>query len=155
MVLSMITIKWILGFNLGCSYKNFDFSVVFQGAAKFKVANGQYRNWGNNQGKANYTTYFLQRWTGEGTSNSIPRLTSDDHNWTSFSDFWLEDGDYLRISNVTLGYDFSKIIKCKYISQGRLYARVQNLYTFTKYSGMDPGSYPHARTILFGVNLKF
>lgn len=162
--------KWNFGFNLGCSYKNFDFSVVFQGAAKFKVANGQYRNWGNNQGKANYTTYFLQRWTGEGTSNSIPRLTSDDHNWTSFSDLWLEDGDYLRISNVTLGYDFSKIIKCKYISQARLYAQVQNLYTFTKYSGMDPevgfggeswvsgidaGSYPHARTILFGVNLKF
>jgi hypothetical protein len=82
----------------------------------------------------------------------------------------LEDGDYLRISNVTLGYDFSKLLKCKYISQARLYAQVQNLYTFTNYSGMDPevgfggeawvsgidaGCYPHARTILFGVNLKF
>lgn len=162
--------KWNFGFNLGCSYKNFDFSIVFQGAADFKIANGQYRNWGNNSGKANYTTYFLQRWTGEGTSNSVPRLTSDDHNWTNFSDLWLEDGDYLRISNVTLGYDFSKILKFKYISQARLYAQVQNLYTFTNYSGMDPevgyggeswvsgidgGCYPHARTILFGVNLKF
>lgn len=162
--------KWNFGFNLGCNWKNFDFSIVFQGAADFKIANGQYRNWGNNNGKANYTTYFLQRWTGEGTTNSVPRLTTDDHNWTNFSDLWLEDGDYLRISNVTLGYDFSKLLKCKYISQARLYAQVQNLYTFTNYSGMDPevgfggeawvsgidaGCYPHARTILFGVNLKF
>lgn len=162
--------KWNFGFNLGFNYKNFDFSAVLSGAADFKIANGQYRNWGNNQGKANYTTYFLQRWNGEGTSNSVPRLTSDDHNWTNFSDLWLEDGDYLRIANITLGYDFSKIIKCKYISQARFYVQVQNLYTFTKYSGMDPevgyggdswvagidcGTYPHARTYLVGVNLKF
>jgi TonB-linked SusC/RagA family outer membrane protein len=162
--------KWNFGFNLGCTYKNFDFSVVFQGASDFKVANGQYRNWGNNSGKANYTTYFLQRWTGEGTSNSVPRLDHSDHNWTNFSDLWLEDGDYLRISNITLGYDFSKLINVKYISQARFYAQIQNLYTFTNYSGMDPevgfggesyvsgidaGCYPHARTILFGVNLKF
>jgi TonB-linked SusC/RagA family outer membrane protein len=162
--------KWNFGFNLGCQYKNFDFSVVFQGAAGFKIANGGYRNWGNNQGKANYTTYYLERWTGEGTSNKVPRLTSDDHNWTNFSDLWLENGDYLRISNVTLGYDFSKILNFKYISQARLYFQVQNLCTFTHYRGMDPevgyggeawvsgidaGAYPHARTILFGVNLKF
>ena len=161
--------KYSFGFNLGCSYKHFDFSATFSGAADFKVANGGYRNWGNSS-LSNYTTYFLQRWTGEGTSIKIPRLTNDDHNWTSFSDLYLEDGDYLRIANITIGYDFAHFLHTKYISQARLYFQVQNLYTFTDYSGMDPevgfgqdawvsgidtGVYPHARTFMVGVNLKF
>ncbi len=79
-------------------------------------------------------------------------------------------GDFLRISNITVGYDFSKLIQWKYLSQCRLYASVQNAFTFTKYDGMDPevgygveswvsgvdlGFYPRPRTFLFGVNLKF
>ena len=161
--------KYSFGFNVGFTYKNFDFSTTWSGAAKFKVANGGYRNWGNST-QSNYTTYFLGRWCGEGTSNTIPRLTTDDHNWTNFSDIYLQNGDYLRIANITVGYDFSKLINLKNISQARLYAQVQNLYTFTKYNGMDPevgfgqdswmsgldtGTYPHARTFLIGVNLKF
>ena len=161
--------KFNFGFNLGFTYKNFDFSTTWTGAAGFKVANGGYRNWGNSS-QANYTTYFLNRWTGEGTSNTVPRLTNNDSSWTNFSDLYLQDGDYLRISNITLGYDFAKLISCKYISQARLYVQAQNLFTFTNYNGMDPevgfgqdtwmsgidtGSYPHARTFLVGVNLKF
>jgi hypothetical protein len=87
-----------------------------------------------------------------------------------FSDLFLQDGDFLRISNITLGYDFSRLVKWKYISQCRLYASVQNAFTFTKYDGMDPeigygtdgwvqgidlGYYPRPRTVLFGINLKF
>lgn len=161
--------KWNFGFNLSCSYKNFDFSAVLSGAAGFKVANGGYRNWGNSD-QGNYTTYFLQRWTGEGTSNTVPRLVNGDISWTNFSDLYLQDGDYMRIANVTLGYDFSKLLRQGWLSQARVYLQVQNLYTFTKYNGMDPevgfgqdswmsgldtGSYPHARTFLIGVNLKF
>jgi len=161
--------KYNFGFNAGFSYKNFDFSTTWTGAAGFKIAAGGYRNWGNSS-QANYTTYYLKRWCGEGTSNKVPRLTSDDKNWTVFSDNWLQNGDYLRLSNITLGYDFAKLLSCKYISVARLYAQVQNLYTFTKYNGMDPevgfgqdawvsgidtGTYPHARTFLFGVNIKF
>ena len=161
--------KYNFGFNLGFTYRQFDFSTTWSGAAGFKVANGGYRNWGN-ASKSNYTTYFLGRWTGEGTSNDIPRLTTDDHNWTNFSDIYLQNGDYLRIANITVGYDFAKLIGFKYLSQLRLYAQVQNLYTFTKYNGMDPevgfgqdawvsgidtGSYPHSRTFLVGVNVKF
>ncbi len=161
--------KFNFGFNLGFNYKQFDFSATFSGAAGFKVANGGYRNWGNSQ-KSNYTATFLDRWHGEGTSNKLPRLTNDDHNWTNFSDIYLQDGDYLRIANVTVGYDFSKLINLKAISQARLYFQVQNLYTFTSYDGMDPevgfgemawmsgidtGSYPHARTFIVGVNVKF
>ena len=161
--------KFNFGFNLGFSYKGFDFSTTWSGAAGFKVTHGGYRNWGNSL-QSNYTKRFLGRWHGEGTSNTLPRLTNIDRNWTNFSELYLEDGDYLRIANITVGYDFAKLLKAKVLSQARLYFQVQNLYTFTKYSGMDPevgfgqhswmsgidtGSYPHARTILVGVNLKF
>ena len=153
--------KFNFGFNLGFNYRQLDFSATLSGAAGFKVANGGYRNWGNSS-KANYTATFLNRWHGEGTSSTLPRLTNDDRNWTNFSDVYLQDGDYLRIANVTVGYDFAKLIRLKAVSQARLYFQVQNLYTFTSYDGMDPevgfvdtGSYPHARTFIVGVNVKF
>ena len=154
------------GFNLGFDYKGFDFSVNANGVLGNKIVQS-YRNHTNKQ--ANYTTAILNRWTGEGTSNEIPRVTETNINW-QFSDLYLHDGDYLRISNITLGYDFAKLINCKFISQCRLYASVQNAFTFTKYDGMDPeigygtdkwvsgidlGYYPRPRTYLFGVNLKF
>ncbi len=161
--------KFSFGFNLGFTYKQFDFAATFSGAAGFKIANGGYRNWGN-ASKSNYTAKFMDRWHGEGTSNTLPRLTTDDKNWAEFSDLYLQDGSYLRLANVTLGYDFSKLISLKAISQARLYFQVQNLFTITGYDGMDPevgygdkawmsgvdtGSYPHARTFIVGVNLKF
>jgi TonB-linked SusC/RagA family outer membrane protein len=154
------------GFNLGFTYKNFDFSVVASGAAGQQIVQS-YR--GQTNKYANYTTAILDRWTGEGTSYKIPRVTEQNINW-QFSDLYVHDGDYLRISNITLGYDFAKILRCKAISQCRLYAQVQNAFTFTKYDGMDPeigygtdswasgidvGYYPRPRTFLVGVNLKF
>lgn len=154
------------GFNISLDYKGFDFSVYANGAAGNKIV----QSYGSQAGKyANYTTAILNRWTGEGTSNRMPRVTDTNINW-QFSDLYLQDGDYLRISNITLGYDFSKLINWKYISQCRLYASVQNAFTFTKYDGMDPeigygtdgwvygvdlGYYPRPRTFLFGVNFKF
>lgn len=161
--------KFNVGFNLGFNYKQLDFAATFSGAFGFKIANGGYRNWGNSI-KSNYTTKFLGRWHGEGTSNTLPRLTNDDKNWTNFSDLYLQDGSYMRLANVTVGYDFSKLIGLKAISQARLYFQAQNLFTITGYDGMDPevgygdkawmsgvdtGSYPHARTFIVGVNLKF
>ncbi len=155
-----------LGFNLGFDWKGLDFSVNATGVMGNKLVQS-YRDHSNK--RANYTSAILQRWTGEGTSNSIPRVTEANVNW-QFSDLYLQDGDFLRISNITLGYDFAKLIKCKNISQFRLYASVQNAFTFTKYDGMDPeigygtdgwvsgidlGYYPRPRTYLFGVNLKF
>lgn len=154
------------GFNVGFNYKNFDFSLVAYGAAGNQIVQS-YRNHANS--KANYTTAILNRWTGEGTSNRMPRVTDTNIN-RQFSDLYLQDGDYLRISNITLGYDFAKLIKLKAISQARLYVQVQNAFTFTKYDGMDPeigygtsdwvsgidlGYYPRPRTFLVGVNLKF
>jgi TonB-linked SusC/RagA family outer membrane protein len=154
------------GFNLGFTYKNFDFSVVASGAAGQQIVQS-YR--GQTNKYANYTTAILDRWTGEGTSYKIPRVTEQNINW-QFSDLYVQDGDYLRISNITVGYDFAKLLRCKAISQCRVYAQVQNAFTFTKYDGMDPeigygtdswasgidvGYYPRPRTFLVGVNLKF
>ena len=154
------------GFSFGFDWKGLDFSLQANGQAGNKIVQSL-RN--HAAVKANYTTAILDRWTGEGTSNSTPRLTNTNVNW-QFSDLFIQDGDFLRISNITLGYDFAKLISCKYISQCRLYAQVQNAFTFTKYDGMDPeigfgnagwvsgidyGYYPRPRTFLFGVNLKF
>ncbi|MGL4852991.1 MAG: SusC/RagA family TonB-linked outer membrane protein [Phocaeicola sp.] len=154
------------GFNVGFDYKGFDFSMVASGMVGNKIVQS-YRNHANKV--ANYTTEILDRWTGEGTSNKIPRVTDTNINW-QFSDLYVHNGDFLRISNITVGYDFAKLIGIRAISQARFYAQVQNAFTFTKYNGMDPeigygtdgwvsgvdlGYYPRPRTILFGVNLKF
>lgn len=154
------------GFNIGFDYKGFDFSLNAYGSVGNQIVQS-YRNWSNS--KANYTTAILDRWTGEGTSNRIPRVTDSNINWL-FSDLYVHDADYLRISNITVGYDFSRLWHNKAISQCRVYVQVQNAFTFTKYDGMDPeigygsddwvsgidyGYYPRPRTVLFGVNLKF
>ena len=154
------------GLNISLDYKNFDFAVNATGSVGNKIVQS-YRNQTNIY--SNYTTEILSRWTGEGTSNRIPRVTNTNINW-QFSDLYVHDGDFLRISNITLGYDFGKLMKLKNLSQLRIYGSVQNAFTFTKYNGMDPeigygvenwvsgvdlGYYPRPRTFLVGVNLKF
>lgn len=158
--------KFTYGFNINMYYKNFDLGIVATGATGNKIFQS-YRN--QVAMKANYTTEILNRWTGEGTSNHIPRVTNENINWQP-SDLYIHDGDYLRISNLTFGYNFAPIMKQKWCSQCRLYFQVQNLITFSKYNGMDPeigygtsnwvsgvdcGFYPRSRTCLFGVNLSF
>lgn len=158
---------YVFGFSFGFEYEGFDFSLAANGVAGNQLVQS-YRNHANSF--ANYTTEILGRWHGEGTSNKIPRVTETNINY-QFSDLFIKDGDFLRISNITLGYDFSKkLIKYKYLSQFRLYASVQNAFTFTKYNGMDPeigygvengsagvdlGYYPRPRTFLIGANVKF
>ena len=101
----------------------------------------------------------------------MPRVTDGNINW-EFSDLYIHNGNYFRLSTLTLGYDFAKLIKSSAVSQARLYFQVQNLFTITGYNGMDPeigfgsssntwvsgvdyGYYPRPRTVLVGVNLKF
>jgi TonB-linked SusC/RagA family outer membrane protein len=158
---------YTFGITLSGDYKGFDFSVVASGVAGNDIVQS-YRNQSNQYG--NYTTRILDRWHGEGSSNTLPRVTEDNRNWTNFSDLYIQKGDFLRISNVTIGYDLGKMFKKSYLKQVRLYAAALNLYTFTKYDGMDPeigygsegyasgidvGYYPRPRTFMFGANLKF
>jgi TonB-dependent starch-binding outer membrane protein SusC len=158
--------KYTFGFNVQLNYKGFDFVVVGNGVAGNEIAQS-YRNPGGYQ---NYNKYMLDRWHGPGSSNELPRLDLEGTNYIKFSDIYLQKGDFLRISNVTLGYDFTKLINVRAFSQLRLYTSALNLFTFTKYNGMDPeigygsnsyssgidiGYYPRPRTYLVGLNVKF
>lgn len=158
--------NWTYGFSINLGWKHIDLNITANGAADQQLVQS-YRN--QSTKTANYTTRILDRWTGEGTSNKIPRVTNSNINW-QFSDLYIQDGDYLRISNITLGYDLSWIWKSKHVTQCRVYGQVQNPFTFTKYDGMDPevgfgnenwvsgvdyGYYPRSRTFMCGINLKF
>ncbi len=159
-----------LGFSLNFGYKGFDLGITANAVLGNQIAKS-YRSF-TDQPKENYTTDILGRWHGEGTSNRLPRVASGTNtNWLYISDIFIEDGDYLRIQNVTLGYDFKQLFPRMPLSQARLYFTAQNLFTFTGYSGMDPevgfgghqtwvsgidlGFYPSPRTYMVGVNLKF
>ncbi len=159
--------KFTFGFSVGADYKGFDLSIQASGVTGNQIVQS-YRSPSNKY--ANYTTEMLDRWHGAGTSNRIPRVTETGENWANFSDLYVHDGDYLRINNVTLGYDLTKIIKQNYLTQCRLYVSALNLFTFTKYNGMDPeigygpdaftsgvdvGYYPRPRTYMVGLNVKF
>lgn len=159
------------GFNIG--YKGFDLSATAYGAfgqqvmrSWRKFTDGQYEN---------YTTEVYKYWHGEGTSNKYPRLAPGNTgpNWQQISDIYCENASYLRLQNLTVGYDFKNIWKSCPFEQLRLYFTAQNLFTITGYDGMDPengmalnssepwvtgvdvGNYPSPRTYLIGVNIKF
>ena len=158
--------KFTFGFTLNLDYKNFDMLIFGQGAAGNKIFQGLRRL---DIVNANYQTSALGRWVGEGTSNTFPRLTTNDtnNNFSNPSDFYLEDGDYFRIKTLQLGYTLPNDVLSKYgIDKLRIYFTAENLFTFTKYSGYDPeigggilgidrGYYPQARTNQLGINLQF
>jgi TonB-linked SusC/RagA family outer membrane protein len=153
--------KYTFGFTVSADYKGFDFSLLANGVA----GNTLVQSYGSNN-----TTAILDRWHGEGTSNRMPLVTNDNRNWAKFSDLYTYKGDFLRISNVTVGYNLSRFWKNKFVTQFRVYASALNLVTFTKYPGMDPeigygpdtfssgvdlGYYPRPRTYMVGVNVRF
>jgi TonB-linked outer membrane protein, SusC/RagA family len=146
------------------TYKGFDLSIFLQGVAGNKIINAN-RFWSEAMDVAqNQTTATLNRWTGEGTSNTMPRAVFNDPNKnTRPSDRYVENGSYLRVKNVTLGYTLpvSLVRKAK-LSTARFYLSAQNLFTITQYKGFDPevgtsgidnNVYPVTRTISIGVNL--
>ena len=161
-----------MGFQISLGYKGFDFSVAAAGAFGFDIAKS-YRSFADSD-LQNYTTQVFDRWVGEGTSNKWPRLTTGNHlNYQYVSDIFLEKGDYVKIQNITLGYDFKKLFNQLPLGQCRFYLTGQNLFTFTGYTGMDPevgfsgntdhkwmsgvdvGYYPSAKTFLCGVQVTF
>lgn len=158
--------KYTFGLTINLDYKNFDFMAFASGAAGNKIFQGLRRLDISN---SNWQTVALSRWTGEGTSNTYPRLTSNDTNgnFTKMSDFYLEKGDYIRLKVVQLGYSLpSNLYKKIGASKLRFYLSAENLLTLTKYSGYDPeigggvfgidkGVYPQARSFMLGVQLQF
>lgn len=163
---------YILGVQLNFDYKGLFLNVTTNGAFGQQIAKS-YRSFADSY-KNNFTTDVFKRWHGEGTSNKYPRLLSTPHrNTQNLSDLYIQNGDYVRISNLTVGYDIKRLIKALPLAETRFYFTAKNLYTFTKYDGMDPeigsnggtsdswasgidlGLYPSARTYLFGVSIKF
>ncbi len=154
--------------SLNLAYKGFDLSMTSNGVLGNQIIKS-YRRF-MDKPQENYAQDILGRWHGEGTSNTIPRVTMDNHiNDTYISDRYVENGDYWRISNLTLGYDFKHIWKKLPLSQARFYVTGQNILTLTGYSGFDPevgygnnwaggidlGFYPAPISFLFGVSLKY
>lgn len=160
--------KIIFGLNLSMSYWGFDLSITTAGTWGSKIISVLRRV---DLPMSNYQTWILGSWHGEGTSNTIPRVTSTvdpNKNWSTFSDLYVKSGDYWRIRNITLGYTFT-IPKGYYISKVRIYASVSNPFTITAYQGYDPeigssdplsagidrGVYPHPRTYTIGASVTF
>lgn len=164
-----------MGFNLQLNYKNVDFALY----SFASIGNDMVRNYERVLSDANRLDYVLDRWTGEGTSNTVPRVTTGATTNNVFSDYYVEDASYLRIQNIQIGYTINPHVTQKAgITKLRLYTGVNNLYTFTKYKGFDPGAsvgpgnadgisqspigagidygfYPVPRTYLLGLNINF
>ncbi|MCC5930339.1 MAG: TonB-dependent receptor [Cyclobacteriaceae bacterium] len=156
----------IMGLNFAVDFKGFDFS------ANVYAALGQdiIRNYERQQPFANQLSYNIDRWTGPGTSNRVPRLTTGATRNNVFSDFYVEDGSFARLRNVQLGYTIPKALTER-IGVGffRVYVAANNLVTLTRYQGFDPdvgaanplfagvdnGIYPQAISIMGGVNIRF
>ena len=160
-----------LGVSLGFEWKGLDFGFTGSGAFGQQVMQC-YRTALLASPYGNYTVDAFDRWHGEGTSNKYPRLTVGSINDQWVSTRYMQNADYFKIQNITLGYDLTKLVKVLPFSQFRIYVQAQNLYTFTGYTGVDPeigsnggkdswargidvGLYPTSRTFLIGVNIKF
>jgi TonB-linked SusC/RagA family outer membrane protein len=155
-----------MGLNISLKYKGFDFIAY----AYASIGNEMVRNYERTQPNVNKLSYTLDRWTGQGTGNEVPRVTTAATSNNVFSDFYVEDASFLRLQNLQLGYTIpTKLTEKIKINSLRFYGSVSNLFTLTNYTGYDPaassgapigggfdsGFYPAARTYTFGLNLNF
>ncbi len=162
------------GLNSNFQYKNVDLTLFLQGAVGGEIANARLQDlYSSNMTQWNMSKDMMKRWTGEGSTNEYPRMVSSDpNNNVRFSDRYIENGSYLRIKNIQVGYTFSRALTAKIgVERLRLYASVDNLHVFTKYRGSDPelgdylnnplqmgidmASYPRSRVYTVGLNLNF
>lgn len=162
--------KFYYGGSINLDYKNFDFSVFFQGIGNRDVyvdADNFGRDIDMNN-ERNIPAEFLQRWTGEGSTNDFPRLVWNDNDFNDNgrdNSRWIENGRYLRIKTINLGYTLpSHLLNSVKLDHVRLYLTAQNLFTFTSYQGMEPETtsynpvmrtYPQPSSVLLGINVKF
>lgn len=157
---------YTMGFNLSMNYKNFDFSAYSYAS----LGNDMVRNYERSVSDLNKMNYNLGRWTGEGTSNVVPRVTTEATTNNLFSDYFVEDASFWRIQNIQLGYTLANSITQQVgITKLRLYTSMLNPFTFTKYRGFDPtgsngaaigggidyGFYPSPQVFILGLNLNF
>lgn len=162
------------GLNLDLEYKNFDLNVFMQGVQGTQIWNAIRYTFGFTGLKYNYFSEIMDRWTPDNVNATVPRATwMDPNNNKRPSDYYLENGSYLRMKNISLGYTIPKVLTRKIgLEKIRFYVSAQNLFTITSYSGYDPelgidtigadlesnvdrGQYPQSKSYSFGVNLVF
>ena len=152
---------------LNASWKGFDISANFYAAVGQEII----RNYERQQPYANQMAYTINRWSGPNTSNEQARLTTDLTRNNVFSSFYVEDGSFLRLRNLQLGYTFNpRWVTKRGMRNMRFYVAANNLFTLTRYMGFDPdigsaggtlgagvdyGFYPQARNIMLGFNFGF
>ena len=166
---------YTMGFSISLQWKGLDFSVNGSGAFGQQVMQS-YRQFAL-QDLQSFTNNLVARyWTGEGSTNKFPRYSSGSHNnfkCNSYnSDIFIQDADYVKIRNITFGYDFKQLFKKIPFQTFRLFVTGQNLFTFTGYDGMDPevgtgapgygwssgidtGFYPSPKVYMAGISIKF
>jgi TonB-linked SusC/RagA family outer membrane protein len=162
----------VYGFNADFGYKGFDLSLFFLGNAGVEIYNADRMQGLDPTYPFNMYAETVNRWNGEGTSNTIPRMSTrrDNPNHRT-SDLFIESGDFLRLKNVVLGYTLPQTLTEQIgVSRARFYVTGQNVFTITNYSGMDPelgyvdgnlqlnvdyAQYPQARTWTIGANITF
>ncbi|PKV52394.1 TonB-linked SusC/RagA family outer membrane protein [Aquimarina sp. MAR_2010_214] len=162
-------------FNMGLEYKNIDFGIFFQGSQGNDIYNFTKFFTDYNSFPGAKSRDYLNSWSPSNTGARLPKLSNNPaEHYSSASSYYIEDGSYLRLKNVQLGYSLPEQITSKLkVEKLRVYIQAKNLYTWTKYSGLDPeinlqygggfgnldigidrGAYPVARSFLFGVNLS-
>ncbi|MEV4887117.1 TonB-linked outer membrane protein, SusC/RagA family [Chitinophaga ginsengisegetis] len=167
--------KYIYGINAGVTYKNFDLNVVLSGISGLKLLNGLKLNTSIMATGHNASTDILDRWRKPGDVAALPRIGQNATGNGNLrpSDWWLEDGSYLRLRNITIGYN-APVSMLTNITKGtvkslRIYVAAQNLVTITNYTGYDPeiagdylfargidqGQVPQPKTFLAGIQLGF
>jgi len=160
------------GLSMNASYKNFDLNIFMQGVQNNKLFNGtKFMGLQASLSGQNYNMLkdILGAWSPENINSNIPRVTQSDqnNNFRTTSDWFIEDGSYMRVKNITLGYTMpDKLIARTGFSLLRVYVTANNLFTFTRYSGFDPevgmdnygidnGRYPQSRSVFAGLNINF
>jgi TonB-dependent starch-binding outer membrane protein SusC len=164
------------GFNLNLAYKNIDMTLFLYGSYGNEIVNSMYQSlYSSRMFETNISRDMaVNHWTPLNPNSDIPRLTSSDPNKNDsyFSDRWVEDGSYLRVKNLQIGYTLPESLSQKVsVKNMRVYASFDNLITFTNYSGLDPEmfglygnpfyygvdmvNYPQPRTYSIGLNLTF
>ncbi len=159
--------KFTYGFNASLNYKSIDFQIFFQGVYGNKIFNGN-KYFTEGDGYTNLSVDMLNAWSGKGTSNTLPNPAGSANNRLASSRY-IEDGSYLRLKNVQLGYTLPDATAKRIgLSRLRVYVAATNLLTITKYTGFDPeigvtngldlgvdrGTYPQARTFTIGATVN-
>ena len=152
----------LYGLNLSGSYKNFDMAILFQGVGSVDRYNESKKIIDYDTRPFNYTTNILNAWDGEGSTNTIPRVSFTDNGSSKVSSIFVENASYLRLKNIEIGYSFDNVKRLR-LENIRVYLSGQNLFTLTNYTGLDPestdlidmGTYPQSRTYILGINLSF